>query len=329
MRRIWLVPLAFFMLVAVIVGIGIFASRRGRGKPTGSPRGTLVQIPQGYLYRRDWAGRHLDITPDGKKIVYAGQAKMGTARLYVQTIGETTAMELAGTESSSDPSVSPDGRDVAFYADQSIKKAAIDGSGVTVIGRSPPVRGIAWMDADTLILGPVQGNLLRMTISTGDSIPLGESTEPSVAHLHPYVLPSKRGVLFTLAQGQLSNARIGVISLADGKERLLLNENAFAPTYLPTGHVVFAHGPRRELAAARFNLNTLEIIGAPRPLLQSALSGVGVGGTTDYAFSSSGTLIYTERDPTFDDALAAVAGLDLTSIHVVEGWFDVVKRIVP
>jgi WD40-like Beta Propeller Repeat len=254
-----------------------------------------VQIPQGYAYRRDWAGRHLDITPDGKKIVYDGQSRTAAPRLYVQAIGATTATELAGTDGATDPSVSPDGRYVVFYANDAIRKAALDGSGVTVIGRAPGVRGIAWIDDDTLILGPIQGNLLRMSVSTGAISPLREFMGPAFAHLHPYVLPENKGVLFTLAEGPLSNARIGVVSLPDGKEHLLLDENAFAPSFLPTGHIVFAHGPHRELMAAQFDLNTLEIIGKPQPALNSEVSGLGTGGSTDYAFSSSGTLIYTCR----------------------------------
>jgi hypothetical protein len=167
-----------------------------------------------------------------------------------------------------------------------------------------------------------------MSVSTGASAPVWESMGPALAHLHPNVLPENKGVLFTLAEGPLSNARIGVISLEDGREQLLLEENAYAPSYSTTGHIIFAHGPHRELMAVPFDLDKLEVTGSPEPVFRSAISGQGTGGSTDYAFSSSGTLLYTTpHHDSIDDVLATMGGLDLTQIHVVPNWLDSVKRI--
>jgi hypothetical protein len=326
MRRFWFIPLTLLILVVVMAGIGIRMSRRVR-EATPDTGEILVDIPQGYSYAGGATGRHLDITPDGKNIVYVGESRTGPPRLYVQAIGKAPFSELAGTDFAADPSVSRDSRYVAFYANQKIKRAALDGSGVSVIGDSPPIRGIAWLDEETLILGPIRGSLLRMSVQTGTTAPLWEFMGPSLAHLHPNVLPGNKGVLFTLAEGPLSHARIGVLSLKDGKEHLLLEENAYAPAYSPTGHIVFAHGPHRELMAVPLDLDRLEVIGSPQPAGPSAVSGQGTGGSTDYAFSSTGTLIYTTpHEDSIDDVLATMGGLDLTQIHVVPNWFGSIAR---
>jgi hypothetical protein len=49
--------------------------------------------------------------------------------------------------------------------------------------------------------------------------------------------------------------------IATGKERELLDENAFAAQYAPTGPSIFARGYDRELMAVRFDLEKLEAIG--------------------------------------------------------------------
>ena len=80
--------------------------------------------------------------------------------------------------------------------------------------------------------------------------------------------------------------------LETGEVRQLFDENAYAPRYVPTGHIVFGHGPTRELMAVRFDLSQLEIVGRTAGPARSSLRD-GTGGATDYAVSETGALIYT------------------------------------
>jgi hypothetical protein len=333
MRRVLIAGLAVVIFSLVI---GITARRRAATQmqiQTGDDGEHLVvELPEGYRYGANMLGRHLDITPDGKHIVYAGQKSGEPPRFYVQPVGETTVRDLPGTEHAADPMISPDGRDVFFNRDKAIKKVPIDGSAQpTVIGAIPPMRGMAWLDSDTLVVGMVDGPLRRLRISTGESEPLWQSnTGNTIAYLHPNVLPGNEAILCTISRSALPAARVGVFSLKTGEVRTLLPQNGFSPRYLPTGHIVFATGFRRDLMAVRFDPQTLEITGSPHPVLRARVTGQGSGGSTDYAFSSNGTLIYTSApDEGIGEVFAEIQDIDLTQIHVRLNWFNEVTRLVP
>jgi hypothetical protein len=298
--------------------------------PAENPNHLTINLPNGYRYGGGGIGRQLDITPDGKTIVYVADSNTDRRKLYRHTIGQNTPTAITGTEFATDPSISPDGRYVAFYADRSVKRAALDGSGVSVIAKVPPMRGIAWLGPDTLVIGIVGGALLRVPMSGEEPSPLVETVGPHLPHLSPSVLPGNKAILFTLANGPLVNARIGVLDLTTGKEHELLDENAFAARYTPTGHIVFARGVDRELRAVRFDLEKLETIGTPQRVLEVPLAGRGSGGSTDYSFSNDGTLVYTQQhEESIDDVLAQIGSVDLTKIYIQRNWFEDLTRLVP
>jgi dipeptidyl aminopeptidase/acylaminoacyl peptidase len=327
MRRVWLVLVG---LLVVIVVLSLRLSRMARPAPAENPNHLAFELPNGYRYGGGGIGRQLDISPDGKTIVYVADSNTDRRKLYQHTVGQSTHTQIAGTEFATDPSISPDGRYVAFYADRSIKKAALDGNGVSVIAKVPPMRGIAWLGPDTLVIGIVGGALQRVPMSGDGPSPLVETEGPQLPHLSPSVLPGNKAILFTRANGPLVNARIGVLDLTTGKEHELLDENAFAARYTPTGHIVFVHGDDRELMAVRFDLGKLETVGTPQRVLEAPLAGRGSGGSTDYSFSNDGTLVYTQRrEESIDDVLAQIGSVDLTKIYIQPNWFEELKRLVP
>jgi hypothetical protein len=218
---------------------------------------------------------------------------------------------------------------VVFFADGNVKKAELDGSGVRVIGKTTPTRGMAWLGPDSWVLSNVQGPLLKMS-GSGEVAPLLQTMGPQLPHLLPHILPGNNAVLFTMSNAQLRNSRIWVASLEKGEERLLFDENAFNPRYLPGGYIIFGQGYERRLMAVKFDLAKLEIVGSPVPILDIPLSGLGSGGSTDYGFSAAGALAYVaRRDDSIDDVMAEIGNFNLVRIHVQLNGFDEVKRLVP
>jgi hypothetical protein len=318
------------MVVAVLIAIGFMMSRvPAPANPDDSPDVT-INIPRGNLYGGPSFGRLLDISPDGKRVVYVGQAGKGSRTLFVHTIGERTPVEIPGIDAGNrdvrDPTFSPDGRSVVYWAQGIIKKTTLDGTTVSVIGRALSTRGIGWLDSDTLVLGNPEGALLRLSTAT-EPLPLAESKGTVLPHVSPHVLPGNKAVLFTIANGPLTNARIGVHILSTGEERQLFDENAYAPRYLPSGHIVFGRGPTRELMAVRFDLSKLEIVGSVQPVLSVPLWGTGTSGT-DYAVSETGVLVYTPYREGGSDTVRAWFG-DPTEIHIRLNWFEQVNRLLP
>src|SRR5262245_45689941 len=157
MRRVVMV-LAMIVLVTVVallIAIGLTRSRVPESTESDSSSDVTIDIPRGNLYGGPKFGRQLDISPDGKRIVYVGQAGKGSRTLFVHTIGEKLPEEIPGIDAGNrdvrDPTFSPDGRYVVYWAQGNLKKISLDGK-VSLARKAPSTRGIAWLDSDTLVL---------------------------------------------------------------------------------------------------------------------------------------------------------------------------------
>jgi hypothetical protein len=329
MRRIVLILAGFFAVL--IAAVGYLLSRAPVPDASNDSPDVTIDIPRGNLYGGPRFGRQLEISPDGKQIAYVGQSGKGSRVLFTQTIGEAKPVTIPGTGAGNtdirDPTFSSDGRYLAYWAQGILKKTTLDGTENFVIGEAPSPRGIGWLDNDTLVVGNLEGALLKMSASQKPA-PLFEAVRPGLPHVSPNVLPGNKGILFTVAEGPLSSARIWIVILETGEKRQLFEENAYAPRYVPSGHIVFGRGPNRELMAVRFDLSRLEVVGPAQAVLSVPLYGTGTGGSTDYAISETGVLAYTPYVENGSDTARAWLG-DPTRIHVRLNWFDELNRLVP
>jgi serine/threonine-protein kinase len=107
------------------------------------------------------------------------------------------------------------------------------------------------------------------------------------------MLPGSRAVLFTLATGDTvesaawDKAQIVVQTLKSSVRKIVLEGGSDA-RYLPTGHLVY--GLNGVLFAVPFDLRRLETTGGPVPIVEGIARGVT--GAAQFAFSSTGSLIY-------------------------------------
>jgi len=103
-------------------------------------------------------------------------------------------------------------------------------------------------------------------------------------------LPGGDAVLFTirLLDGPASEGSIAVLSLETGEFQPLISQ-AFAASYAPTGHIVFARSGA--LWAVPFDPERLEIIGTETPMVEGVQTN-GELGMAPYHFSDSGMLAY-------------------------------------
>lgn len=330
MRRVFLVLVVFVAVSAGLVAIVVLKSGAPPGGPE-YPHDLILTIPYGNLYGGVNFGRQLEISPDGKQVVYVGQSGKGSRVLFVHAIDEATPIEIPGTGVGNrdirDPTFSPDGRFVAYWAQGTVKKVAVDGTSSSVIAETPSTRGISWLDSNTLVLGSVEGGLRKVSASQR-TLPLVASMRADLPHVSPQVLPGSKAVVFTIVDGPLLSARIWVVNLQTGEMRQLFAENGFAPRYVSSGHLVFARGPNRELMAVRFDLSALAVVGSPQPVLDVRLFGTGNGGSTDYAVSETGVLVYMPFFEADSETFRAWFG-DPTQIYLRLNWFEDLKRRVP
>jgi len=122
---------------------------------------------------------------------------------------------------------------------------------------------------------------------------LTQTQDEDRGHWAPHGLPGDRGVVFTIASNEKSNA---VLPAGATEYRVLAHgENAF---YVETGHLVFASPETGGILAAPFDLESLELKGSPVSIMnEPPLSeGSRFGLYAPIAAGRNGTLAYVADD---------------------------------
>jgi serine/threonine-protein kinase len=280
----------------VVGAIAMLVVTRGRIQPS-EPRPvrrySITLDPENPLLLNPDAGLYPVVTPDGRELIYVA----GTARdrwLVARPLGSHRAQRIRGTDGASWPQVSPNGRWLAFGAEDAIWRVPLAGGKRERIAdyQRFVVPLYVWEDNDTLILGsknPGEG-LYRFNLETEESESLTtlDDTPGHVVH-YPIGLDRETGTLFFTAfsgSGGVDNAILFAMSLKSRQPKRLV-ERAMG-WYSPSGHLVYVHKGR--LMAAPFDTKTLQITGDAINVTEDRMATDETVPTI--AFSPKGTLIY-------------------------------------
>jgi hypothetical protein len=288
------VPIALALAGATLIAALVTraVTRPGPQAPVLPSRFAIVPPPAQSLAISPF-DRDLALSPNGRHLVYRTGGTNNGGPLMVRAIDALDAQPLAGITTARQPFFSPDSRWIGFFDLSELKKVSVTGgSAVTVCPLTGPgPRGASWGDDNTIVFATNDLNtgLLRVSADGGEPTVL---TRPDAAqhegdHLFPSALPGGRGVLFTIAAGQVENAQVAVLDLKTGRRKTLLRGGS-AAEYVETGHLVYAAAGT--LRAVRFDLARLEVVGDPVPVVEYVM--VGSTGAANYAVSRSGSLVY-------------------------------------
>jgi serine/threonine-protein kinase len=224
------------------------------------------------------------LSPDGSWIVYVGATPGGGTRLLRRELKDLRVVPLPGTEGSSAPAVSPDGRSLAFMADGGIRTLSLTGGApVTVVAAGGPP---AW-GSDGMIYFARDTLAYRVPAAGGDPVIVSTKPLENVTPRHLDVLPGGRGLLFTAFVGTPAQAHIAVANLGTGEAREILTGTM--AQYSPTGHVIYTN-VGGTLLAAPFDVAKLEVTGPSVAIAE----GVAVNRfwAPQFAVSPSGAFLY-------------------------------------
>jgi eukaryotic-like serine/threonine-protein kinase len=175
----------------------------------------------------------LAISPDGRKIVFAGTSD-GRTRLWVRPLDSTLPQPLAGTDGATFPFWSPDSRSVGFFADRQLKRIDVEGGTIQALAAVEGGRGGAWAEDGTILFQPTAGVGPLFSISAGGGKPI--ATEMQHGRF-PQFLPNQRHFLyFRPGTPDVRGVYVGQLGGSDGT-RLL--EADGAAVYVGSGHVLF------------------------------------------------------------------------------------------
>jgi Tol biopolymer transport system component len=225
------------------------------------------------------------LSPDGSLIVFVSKGQLATRRL-----DQTRITPLAGTEGASFPFFSPNGQQVAFFADNKLKKIALDGGVPQTICDAAAPRGGSWGEDEYIVaaLGTLVG-LSRVSSAAGSTPqPLTDpKADPDrmTAHRWPQILPGGKGVIFAATSGLRGSLRV----LSPGGQMKNLVPGSTYGRYLPSGHLVYYQSGA--LFAAPLDLGRLELTGPAVSLAEGVAYTPNVA-HADFELSPSGALVY-------------------------------------
>jgi Tol biopolymer transport system component len=263
----------------------------------------------------------LAISPDGRTVVYVGQSLPDTRlRLYLRTLDSMAVNAMQGTEGAHQPFFSPDGRWIGYFGnagdDQtvySLRKVQVGGgSPVTILNR---VNGGvwsngAWLPDGTIVFAAPSQGLLRVSADGGtpQTVTTLNTAGGERWHSNPALLPGG-ALLFGVTFSTTRSPQIEAVA-PDGSGRRVVLENASAPHYLVSGHLLFQ---RDDLVMLAPFDRARAIVTGPAVPLDDAIRRDGTpsspGTLAQIAVSAAGTVAYVGANDEAGSALTLV-GVD-------------------
>ena len=213
------------------------------------------------------------LSPDGTRLVYVSNGKLSYRRL-----DQPKPTELAGTEGAYLPFFSPDGHWVGFFAGDKLKKVSLEGGVPVALCDIQVARGGSWGEDGNIIAAlHANGSLSKIPAVGGTPTPLLELAAGEFTQRWPQVLPGGQAVLLTsnIVGIGFNTAKIEVLSLKDHHRKVLLEGGSFG-RYLPSGHLTYVINGT--LFSVPFDLDSLEVRGAPAPVLEGIAYSTITGG---------------------------------------------------
>lgn len=256
-----------------------------------SDLGAGVLLPQTALQFGDLA----DISRDGSLMVFAAakSAEDGTDVLYVRSLNDLQARPVIGTDRAELPFLSPDGRWIAFFVGNQLRKVAVNGGPIQTLADVQDVRGGWWGSDGTIVYAPdrVAGSAIwQIPADGGTPSPITTLDNGEAIHVFPQTLPDGKGVLFTSSDmpGVYNDSNLVVQSPSTG-EKKVVHRGGYHGRYVPSGHLLFIHDGA--LMAAPFDLDRLEVTRPPVPVVTGLRTNTITGGA-QFSVSDTGVLAY-------------------------------------
>jgi serine/threonine-protein kinase len=284
-------------LGAVLVG-GLWLARETL-RPT---RGAVSAVLSVTLPADDtlevFTGPSLALSPDGRRLVYVAR-RAGVRQLFLRDLDRAAIEVVAGSEGGQAPFFSPDGREIAFFANGKLVKAPLGGGPLTVLAEAPSNRGGSWGSDGAIVFAPSpSGGLWRVRADhaggePGPATPLTtlEPARGENGHRWPELLPGSRALLFTIRTDRIESfdaAKVVVRNLITGEQRVLVDGGSDA-RFLPPDRLLFARAGN--VYALAFDPSRLAVSGTPERLV-AGVSMNPTSGAAMYAVAGAGTVAY-------------------------------------
>jgi serine/threonine protein kinase len=264
--------------------------------PAAAPYRFAIPPPDGTRYERV-----ISISPDGRRIAFTAIDSRDTRTLWVRPLDALGSQRIDGTEGALYPFWSPDGREIAFFANNKLKRVELATGRVQIICDGAGLGGGGSWNADGTILFASQATLpatriQRVSAAGGPATPITHYDGLGL-HSWPHFLPDGRHFLHLRIQQGESGIYVGrperdeptPIITAPVKELLddrLERENSRG--VYASGQLFFVRG--RALMAQPFDPSGFTLSGEAVRLADAI--DTNAPGVASFDASSSGVLAY-------------------------------------
>ena len=253
------------------------------------------------------------LSADGQMLAFVSpDEKSGAATLFIQRVGSSSAVELAGTEGASFPFWSPDDAYVAFFAKGKLMKVAATGGAAQVLAAANIGRGGTWGTKNVIVYAPeAYGVLWRVNGDGTGAAPLSPTlyAKGEQSHRWPVFLPDGEHFLFWAGnfQNNRDDRTTGIYeSSLDAKQKTLVVV-AHSSVGVAQGRIFYVD-ERRQLVASAFDPSKGAISGEPHVVVEPIgyLPSIIWGA---FSAAANGNLIYSAST---QQTLSALTWIDRT-----------------
>jgi serine/threonine protein kinase/Tol biopolymer transport system component len=231
-------------------------------RPSALSRASLIQFalppPLGTRFRVDFETTFLALSPDGSQVALVARPADGPNRIWLRPLSAIEARPLAGTEGASSTFWSPDGRSLAFFAGNQLKRIDLSGGSPVTICEVPENIGLfgTWGQGGQILFASVEGTAI-FSVSTNGGTPAAvvqpDRTQKQSRVHWPWFLPDGKRFLYLTRMQDGS----GQITLGEpGAPPRAILSAVSNPQWVDPDYLVFVRegtllGQRVDLASGR------------------------------------------------------------------------------
>jgi eukaryotic-like serine/threonine-protein kinase len=313
--------IAWWLAATALVAVALLAALLvvNRHKDVAhEPIYTALHIPEVTIPRSS-INSPIAISPDGRRIAIAAVGRGDEARIWLRELSATVSTPIAGTEGGYSPAWSPDGKQIAFFANGKLKTVPVTGGSPHVLCDAFSESSITWSADGTIVFAQINSpdgpGLFKIAAAGGTPVRL---TRPNTSrgefvHLMPEFLPDGKRFLF-ISYASALTATANTIDLmlgsTDGTPAKRIGPASSRAEY-HGGSLYFVRDA--SLLAQRFDTDTLAFIGEPA-VVANDVEYVRDSANAGFSVAENGTVVYRSGRAESRLLITDSHGLELVSL---------------